>query len=199
MDSSEKMAAATNNAPVTLVVNSAPCQCEAKSEFFGPSVKVLEIDIEDDTDPRKNFDAGKPNVQSNCKDPSLPVRKRCPGNAKHYFDLVSDEIAATLKRGEHAMVHCHASISRSAVFILAFLMRDRGLTLAEAGAVVKERWAAMWPCDRFVYQLVEYEKELENRKYSKGCFLVSPLQALAAVCGAAAVGFMVGGLALKRA
>jgi hypothetical protein len=30
----------------------------------------------------------------------------------------------------------------------------------EAGALVKAKWDATWPCDRFVYQLLEYEKEL---------------------------------------
>jgi hypothetical protein len=39
-------------------------------------------------------------------------------------------------------------------------MRTRNLTLLEAAQVVKPKWDAVWPCDRFAFQLIEYEAEL---------------------------------------
>ena len=41
-------------------------------------------------------------------------------------------------------------------------MKSRGWTLLEAGEFVKRRWDATWPCDRFVLQLMEYERELSD-------------------------------------
>lgn len=45
----------------------------------------------------------------------------CAGDAKQHFTMVNKLIADTLGRGEHVMIHCHASISRSAAFILAYV------------------------------------------------------------------------------
>ena len=64
IDSTEKLGTATQGAPIKLVVNSALCQCAARTGFWGPDVRVLEIDLEDDPDELKYFHAGKPNVQS---------------------------------------------------------------------------------------------------------------------------------------
>jgi len=52
---------------------------------------------------------------------ALPVESQgeCAGDARQYFPQVNKLIADTLAKGEHVMVHCHASISRSAAFILA--------------------------------------------------------------------------------
>ena len=89
IDSKEKLTAATQGAPIKLVVNSALCQCAARTGFWGPDVRVLEIDLEDDPDERKYFDAGKPNVQSKCADPSVPLKLRCAGDAKGSFTMTS--------------------------------------------------------------------------------------------------------------
>jgi protein-tyrosine phosphatase len=145
--------------PIRLVVNSATCQCTTRTGSYGDGVKVLPIDLEDDPDARKAFDGGK-TAQSTCTNASVPLLKRCAGDAKKDFERVSKEIEATNKVGGTAIVHCKASISRSVAFLLAHLMRTRGISLMEAGALVKAKWDATWPCDRFVYQLLEYEKEL---------------------------------------
>ena len=50
IDSIEKLKAATGGAPITLVVNSALCQCDARDGFFGPGVRVMEIALEDAPD-----------------------------------------------------------------------------------------------------------------------------------------------------
>ena len=161
IDSKEKLKAATKGAPITLVVNSALCQCEARTGFWGPDVEVMEVPLEDDPDERKAFDQGKPTTSA-CRDPDVPLEKRCSGDAKQYFDAVNKAVAAALARGDHVLVHCHASLSRSAAFILAYLMQKKGMTLLEAATCMKAKWDATWPNDRFVFQLMEYERDLEK-------------------------------------
>ena len=131
IDSAEKLKAATNGAPIKLVVNSALCQCDSRDGFYGPGVKVMEIVLEDDPDPRKYFDQGK-QCTSNCTDKTVPLANRFPGEAIEDFDAVSKAVDATLANGDHALIHCHASLSRSVAFILAYLMRSRGLSLLAA-------------------------------------------------------------------
>ena len=126
IDTAEKLRTATKGAPVRMVVNSALCQCAAR--FYGPKVRVMEIDLEDDPDERKYFDAGKP-TQSRCADPSVPDKLRCAGDAKKNYTAVSEAIDEVLAAGGHVLVHCHASLSRSVAFILAHIMRTRQLTL----------------------------------------------------------------------
>ena len=159
IDSVEKLKAATATAPITLVVNTAPCQCEAREGFWGPNVKVMAVDLEDDPDERKYFDQGK-QCQSKCAEPDLPLTKRCAGDAMKDFDAVVSAIDACLASGGQALVHCHASLSRSVAFLLAYLMKSRGMTLLGAIKHMKLRWDATWPCDRFVLQLIEYETHL---------------------------------------
>ena len=146
-----------------LVVNSAPCQCEARGGFFGAGVRVMLCDLEDDPDARKKFDGGKEAAQSDCakSDDEVPAVKRCAGDIKVHFDAVSAAISATLSAGGVVLCHCHASISRSAAFIIAHMLKTgEAKSVAAATAMVKARWAATWPCDAFVFQLLEYEREL---------------------------------------
>lgn len=140
-----------------LVVNTAPAQCLRVD--YGPDVTVLDIPLEDDPDPRKWFDQGK-QTQSNCATDGLPLTLRCAGNARQHFDTACDAVDATLAAGGEVVIHCHASLSRSAAFVLAWLMRSRGIGVVEAVRVMKPHWDATWPCDRFVHQLIDYEREL---------------------------------------
>ena len=191
IDSIEKLKAATGGAPITLVVNSALCQCDARDGFFGPGVRVMEIALEDDPDERKAFDGGKPNCQSACGAADVEPVKRCAGDAKAHFEAVNRAIDAALAAGGHVLVHCKASISRSAAYVLAYLMRSRGLTLLEAARLMKASWGATWPCDRFSFQLIEYEAEL------RAPYRLSRAQ-LAGVVGAAAAFGAVAARALRR-
>ena len=159
IDSKEKLRAATRSNPITLVVNTAPCQCESRDGFYGPRVTVMAVDLEDDPDERKYFDQGKP-TQSACTNPDLPITRRVAGDAMKDFDACIAAIEAHLAAGGHCLVHCHASLSRSAAFLLAYLMKSKGMSLLNAIRHMKLRWDATWPCDRFVLQLIEYEHHL---------------------------------------
>ena len=144
IDSVEKLEAATGGAPIRLVVNSALCQCASRDGFYGPGVKVMEIVLEDDPDERKKFDQGV-TTQSKCADLSVPLSKRYPGEAIADFEECSKAIDACLASGGHALVHCHASLSRSVAFLLAHLMRSHGHSLLSAAQLMKPKWDAVWP------------------------------------------------------
>jgi hypothetical protein len=146
IDTASKLAAVAPR--VTLVVNTAPCQCAARAGSFGEGVAVLTVDLEDDPNERKTFDNGKLPAASACRQDGLPLTKRCAGNARQDFERVCDAIDATLASGGQVLVHCMASLSRSPCFLLAYLMRSRGLSLLDATVLLKSRWDATWPCDR---------------------------------------------------
>jgi protein-tyrosine phosphatase len=56
------------------------------------------------------------------------------------------------------LVHCAAGISRSASFVIAYLMYSEKLAFKEAAAAVKEVRPVICPNPGFVLQLKEWEK-----------------------------------------
>lgn len=160
VDSAEKLRRVAPG--VRLVVNTAPAQCAARTGDLGAGVTVCTVDLEDDPDARKAFDAGKP-ATSSCAQPDVPLHQRCAGSAKRDFERVLDAIRDELQpagSGGEVLIHCHASLSRSIAFVLAYLMREEGMTLVGAVQHTRARWRATWPNDRFIFQLLEYEREL---------------------------------------
>ncbi len=75
-----------------------------------------------------------------------------------YFDECCDFIKAS----ERVLVHCVAGISRSSTFVLAFLMKERGLRFVEALEYVKSKRAKCAPNESFIEQL----KYLESKLFS---------------------------------
>jgi len=151
------------------VVNTATCQCDSRQGRYGDSVDVVLVDLEDDPDERKHFDAGKPST-SRCTEQDVPEMLRCSGDAKQHFRRVSAKIHSVVAEGGSVLLHCHASISRSAVFILAYMLEYGGLTLPAAMQTMKSKWNATWPCDRFLMQLIEFQEELScARLYGQLC------------------------------
>ena len=77
---------------------------------------------------------------------------------------------------------------RSAAFILAYIMRAEACSVLAATKLVKRNWAATWPCDRFVQQLLEYERELVVRRAAKPEIELSTVGAVALSIVSAATG-----------
>ena len=164
VDTYEKLISATNGSNIKCVINTAIRQCDSKPGAYGDAIDVFLVDLEDDPDERKQFDAGK-EVQSKCNLSDVAELHRCAGNAKKYFSSVSAKIHSIISEdGGDVLVHCHASISRSAVFILAYMLEYGGYnkSLPSAVAHMKSKWDATWPCDRFVMDLIELEQNLNN-------------------------------------
>lgn len=55
-----------------------------------------------------------------------------------------DWIDAALSSGGAVLVHCHEGKSRSVTLLLAYLMLNRGLTLAAALLHMRWAWQALW-------------------------------------------------------
>ncbi|PRP88906.1 von Willebrand factor D and EGF domain-containing protein-like [Planoprotostelium fungivorum] len=60
------------------------------------------------------------------------------------------------------LVHCMAGVSRSATIVIAYLMKELGLSLIEAAHLTRSSRAQIWPNGGFVLQLERYERELNG-------------------------------------
>lgn len=148
---------------ITTVVNSATDKCKTQEGSYGNDIKVLVVDgLLDDPEPRKKVDAMPEGAEKEAAKAALPKfpTEECAGDAKKDFECVNSAIDAAKAAGGSTMVHCYASLSRSAAFILAYMMKDQRISLVEAVKQMRKSWDATWPNDSFVNQLLEYEQEL---------------------------------------
>ncbi len=58
------------------------------------------------------------------------------------------------------LVHSYYGMSRSAAVIIAYLMKEKGMSLKDAYQHLKEKHSSVNPNDNFVVQLIRYEQEL---------------------------------------
>ena len=77
-------------------------------------------------------------------------------NISLYFDEISDLI----NKQDIVLVNCVAGISRSASFVIAYLMKYYELTLEEAFLYVRKRRNRICPNKQFMTYLYEYEFKL---------------------------------------
>ena len=150
--------------PVTVVVNVGTDKCVPAADY-GETVRVVAIDLLDDPDELKAADAmpdgpDKDDVRAGVLGRLSRGGLSPCGDAKKDFEVVNSIIDETVENGGAVLIHCHASLSRSVAFILAYLMKTQRITVVEAAAQFKSKWDAVWPADTFVMQLIEYEKEL---------------------------------------
>ena len=161
VDTAEKLSAVAPS--VTCVVNAGTDKCPPVD--YGPNVKLVLIEgLLDDPDPLKKVEAMAQGPEKDAARAALPsfVPEECAGDAKKDFVRVNDIIDGEISASGATLLHCHASLSRSVVFILAWLVKTRGISAAEAASLMKSKWDATWPNDTFVAQLLEYEQELSE-------------------------------------
>jgi hypothetical protein len=65
----------------------------------------------------------------------------------------------------HVLVHCHKGISRSASFVIGYLMRKNEMTFEEALAHVQSVRPMVQPNDSFIEQLRRYELTLSEQRH----------------------------------
>ncbi|XP_028450182.1 dual specificity phosphatase 28 [Perca flavescens] len=81
-----------------------------------------------------------------------------------HFDRAADAIQKEANRGGRSVVYCKNGRSRSATVCIAYLMKHRRLTLAEALQKVKTARHEIDPNPGFLSQLQRYEQELKKRR-----------------------------------
>mmetsp|Transcript_2663 Transcript_2663/g.3600 ORF Transcript_2663/g.3600 Transcript_2663/m.3600 type:complete len:207 (-) Transcript_2663:85-705(-) len=99
-------------------------------------------------------------------------------NIMQYFDKVSNFIADAVVDSRvgnvespsgknRVLVHCRAGVSRSATFVMAYMMREEKMTLKEAFYHVLDRREVIYPNPGFILQLSSYEKKLTGKSTLK--------------------------------
>ncbi|KAK9369537.1 dual specificity phosphatase [Lipomyces kononenkoae] len=76
-----------------------------------------------------------------------------------YFNQSNAFIEEALSSGGKILVHCIAGISRSSTLVIAYIMRDRRISLEEAWSLVQQGRPIVNPNDSFKEQLAIYEQD----------------------------------------
>lgn len=82
---------------------------------------------------------------------------------EHFDDFIKF-IDEALSEGGAVYVHCARGVSRSASFVIAYLIRRKGMTLKEAFEFVKQRRSAISPNPGFMKQLMELDFEVHGKE-----------------------------------
>ena len=75
-----------------------------------------------------------------------------------------DECVEFIKQSPKILVHCVTGISRSCTFVVAYLMKEEGLSFEEALKQVKEKRSVSAPNQSFLEQLKGYESRINKKK-----------------------------------
>ncbi|XP_047591951.1 serine/threonine/tyrosine-interacting protein isoform X3 [Lutra lutra] len=108
---------------------------------------------------RQNIEANfvKPNFQQLFRYLVLDIADNPVENIIRYFPMTKEFIDGSLQTGGKVLVHGNAGISRSAAFVIAYIMETFGMKYRDAFAYVQERRFCINPNAGFVHQLQEYE------------------------------------------
>jgi atypical dual specificity phosphatase len=81
-------------------------------------------------------------------------------NIYRFFDQFADKVNGHAMNNEKVLVHCVAGVSRSASFVLAYLMKYQKMPLKDAYKYLHARRPVVRPNTSFFQQLIEYERNL---------------------------------------
>jgi protein-tyrosine phosphatase len=75
-----------------------------------------------------------------------------------HLEAVCDWIGKALRSGGNVLVHCQQGISRSPAVVIAYLIRNLGMSFDSALALAKKQRACVKPNAGFIKSLQEWEK-----------------------------------------
>lgn len=84
-------------------------------------------------------------------------------NILHYFGKAIEFINKAVANGGRVLVHWFAGVSRSASTVIAYFMATRRMSFMDAFNFVKKRRPIIFPNFGFQKQLMEFEKQLEEK------------------------------------
>ena len=93
---------------------------------------------------------------------SVKVEDTPDTDIRSHFDRVISFIDKGRKKGG-VLVHCQAGISRSASFVIAYLMKEEKMKLKDALQLVKSVRPIVSPNKGFLAQLSDFELEIDYR------------------------------------
>ncbi|XP_032963950.1 serine/threonine/tyrosine-interacting protein isoform X2 [Rhinolophus ferrumequinum] len=104
---------------------------------------------------RQNIEANfiKPNFQQSFRYLVLDIADNPVENIIRFFPMTKEFIDGSLQTGGKVLVHGNAGISRSAAFVIAYIMETFGMKYRDAFAYVQERRFCINPNAGFVHQL----------------------------------------------
>jgi len=76
---------------------------------------------------------------------------------KPHLEGACNYIDRALRSGRNVLVHCQQGVSRSAAIVIAYLIRNHGMSFDTAHALVKRKRACVKPNPGFIQALQEWE------------------------------------------
>ncbi|EDQ91652.1 uncharacterized protein MONBRDRAFT_14600 [Monosiga brevicollis MX1] len=97
----------------------------------------------------------------------IPILDTSEQNIQNYFEVAFEFINQAKQYGRNVLVHCQAGISRSAAFVIGYLMYERNMNLNDAHNYVSVCRSIISPNLAFMGELKEYEGKLAHDRSSK--------------------------------
>ena len=91
---------------------------------------------------------------------NIPILDSDKEDIKKYFESSYKYIDEAIHNKGNVLVHCHAGVSRSSSFVIAYIMKSQKKTYDTVLDMVKSKRNKINPNPGFIQQLKEYEKEL---------------------------------------
>ncbi|KAF7303570.1 hypothetical protein MIND_00586300 [Mycena indigotica] len=87
----------------------------------------------------------------------IDIRDKENVDLRPYLEGACQYIERSLRTGSSVLIHCQQGISRSSAIVIAFLIRNHGMTYDSALAYVKRKRACVKPNPGFARALMEWE------------------------------------------
>ena len=91
---------------------------------------------------------------------NIPILDSDKEDIKKYFESSYKYIDEAIRNKGNVLVHCHAGVSRSSSFVIAYIMKSQKKRYDIVLDIVKSKRNKINPNPGFIQQLKEYEKEL---------------------------------------
>ncbi|PFH53333.1 hypothetical protein AMATHDRAFT_73516 [Amanita thiersii Skay4041] len=97
----------------------------------------------------------------------IDILDQANADLRPHLEAVCTHIDRVLKSGRSVLVHCQQGVSRSAAVVIAYLIRNHGMTYDNAHAYLKRKRACIKPNAGFVRALQEWEGMYRRPAFSR--------------------------------